>query len=49
MQSFGPEKEKEKSVSMNKGSLILNVSDINEASGPIEENKSGLDLIPKEG
>ena len=38
-------KEKEKSVSMNKGSLILNVSDINEASGPIEENKSGLDLV----
>ena len=38
-------KEKEKSVSINKGSLILNVSDINEASGPIEENKSGLDLM----
>ena len=35
-------KEKEKSVSMNKGSLILNVSDINEASGNIEENKSGI-------
>ena len=35
-------KEKEKSISINKGSLILNVSDINEASGNVEENKSGL-------
>ena len=33
---------KEKSISINKGSLILNVSDINEASNNIEENKSGL-------
>ena len=38
-------KEKEKSVSMNKGSLILNVSDINEASNHAEENKSGIDLM----
>ena len=35
-------KDKEKSVSINKGSLILNVSDINEPSGNVEENKSGL-------
>ena len=35
-------KEKEKSISLNKGSLILNVSDINENSGNIEENKSGI-------
>ena len=36
---------KEKSVSMNKGSLILNVSDINENSGNIDDNnKSGLNI-----
>ena len=39
---------KDKSISMNKGSLILNVSEINENSGNIEDNnKSGsnLDII----